>query len=135
MNKKILLFLSVTIVLMLALAACGSGDSAATSEIGDVEAGKELFNSQIIGSQPGCITCHSLEPDTVIVGPAMAGIASRAGSRVPGMSAEDYIRQSILQPNEYVVDGFAPGVMVQVWEEELTPEQVDNLVAYLLTLK
>jgi len=134
MNKKTLLLFSAAIILMLALTACGGGEPAATSDIGDVGAGESLFSSQIIGAQPGCITCHSLEADTVIVGPSMAGIASRAGTRVDGLTAEEYIRQSILHPDDYVVEGFTPGVMVQVWEEELSAEQVDNLVAYLLTL-
>lgn len=136
MRNRTLLIMTAAFVLMLALAACGGGgDTAATSDIGDVNAGKTLYAQQIIGAQPGCITCHSLEPDTVVVGPSMAGIASRAGDRVAGQSAEEYIRTSILHPDDYVVEGFAPGVMVQVWEDELTEEQVDNLVAYLLTLE
>jgi len=130
MYKKNYLHLTLIIAFGVLLAACGGGDGG-----GDAKAGGELFNMSIIGSQPGCITCHSLEPGTVIVGPSMAGIASRAGSRVSGLSAEEYIRQSILEPNAYVVEGFDPGVMVQVWAEELTDEQVDSLVSYLLTLK
>lgn len=134
-------FFALIIVLMLALsvAACGGGGDSAgdagDSAIGDASAGEELFSELIIGAQPGCITCHSLTPDEVIVGPSMAGIGSRAGERVEGTSAEDYLRTSILHPDDYVVEGFQPGVMVQVWEDELTDEQVDNIIAYLLTLK
>ncbi|HNB51985.1 MAG TPA: cytochrome c, partial [Anaerolineales bacterium] len=106
-----------------------------TSAVGDAKAGEALFNEAVIVDQPGCNTCHSLTPDTVVVGPSLAGVATRAETRVDGVSAEDYIRQSILEPDAYVVEGFQPGVMVQVWAEKLTPEQVDNVVAYLLTLK
>ena len=138
---KKLLFV-VVLVLGLALAACGGGDASsggtdgdsAVASVGDATAGKALFAQTIIVDQAGCVTCHSLEPDVVIVGPSMAGIATRAETRVPGLSAEDYIRQSILEPNAYVVEGYPAGVMVQVWGETLTEEELNNLVAYLLTL-
>jgi len=135
MFKKISLLFVFVVALALVLTACGGSGGGETSEVGDVAAGKALFAEPIIDVQPGCNTCHSLTPDQVIVGPSMVGVATRADTRVSGMSAEDYIRESILHPDNYVVEGFDPGVMVQVWEQTLTPEQVDNLVAYLLTLK
>lgn len=135
MNKKYLLFALVALLLIAALSACGGGGAEVTSDVGDVGAGKTLFAQPLIGAQPGCSTCHSLNADEVIVGPSLAGIGTRAETRVSGTSAEDYIRTSILHPDDYIVDGFQPGVMVQVWEQELTPEEVDNVVAYLLTLK
>jgi len=135
MSKKISLIFIFVVTLSLMLTACGGSGGGEASAVGDVAAGKALFAEPIIDVQPGCNTCHSLSPDQVIVGPSLAGVATRAESRVSGMSAEDYIRESILHPDNYVVEGFDPGVMVQVWEQTLTPEQVDNLVAYLLTLK
>lgn len=135
MLKKPLFFvLLTTLVLAMALAACG-GSGGDTDSVGDAKAGEALFNQAVIVDQPGCNTCHSLTPDTVIVGPSLAGVATRAETRVSGESAEEYLRQSILDPNAYVVEGFQPGVMVQVWAEKLTPEEVDNVVAFLLTLK
>jgi cytochrome c2 len=134
MNKKHLIGALLTILLLaLTLTACGGGG--ATSDVGDVKAGEALFNEAIIVDQPGCNTCHSLTPDTVVVGPSLAGIGTRAETRISGMSAEDYLRESILHPDNYVVEGFTAGVMVQVWEKTLTPEQVDNVIAYLLTIK
>lgn len=135
MNKRTMLFALVALLVIAALTACGGGGAETTSDVGDVGAGKTLFAQPLIGAQPGCNTCHSLNADEVVVGPSLAGIGTRAETRVSGTSAEDYIRASILHPDDYVVEGFQPGVMVQVWEQELTPEQVDNLVAYLLTLK
>ena len=132
--KKYFIYITV-LLLALVMAACGGESAAAPTPVGDVAAGEALFSEIIIGAQPGCATCHSLNADEVIVGPSLAGVGTRAETRVEGTSAEDYLRQSILDPDAYVVDGFQPGVMVQVWGDELSAEQVDNLVAYLLTLK
>ncbi|MCB9419819.1 MAG: cytochrome c [Ardenticatenaceae bacterium] len=113
--------------------ACGGGgdDSGGGA---DAAAGEKLFASAVIGTQAGCITCHRWTPDEVIVGPSMAGIAD-AGDREAGKSAEDYIRESILTPDTYLVEGFPAGTMPQVWGDELSDEQLNQIVAYLLTLK
>lgn len=133
MFKKAPIVLTLVLLFSLLLAACGgggggSGDAAA-------EAGAKLYEQDIIGTQPGCKTCHSLEAGKVIVGPSMAGIGTRAGSTVSGMSAEEYLKQSILEPDAHLVEGFPAGTMPKVWGTELTAEQVDQMVAYLLTLK
>lgn len=81
-----------------------------------------------------CSTCHSLTPDVVLVGPSLAGIATRAADRVPGQSAEAYLRNSILHPGDYVVDGFN-NVMAQNLGEVLDSDQINNIIAFLLTLE
>ena len=85
MNRKVLLTMLV-LALVMFLAACGGGgDEAATegggsTSVGDAANGKELYEQTVIGSAsaPGCITCHSLEPDVVLVGPSHAGLAGRS---------------------------------------------------------
>ncbi|MCA9938427.1 MAG: c-type cytochrome [Anaerolineales bacterium] len=135
------LFLILMLVLAIGLVACGGGDAddagtSTDSSIGDAKHGEELFASPTIGaaSAPGCITCHSLEPGVVIVGPSQADLADRAASRVPGMTAEQYIRQSITEPDAFVVEGFSPGVMYQNYANELSAKDITDLVAYTLTL-
>lgn len=129
MRKTVYLILLA--LLALTLVACGGGGDGDDS----ANAGKTLFAQAVIGTQAGCGTCHSLTPDEVVVGPSMAGIASRAGDRVAGQSAEEYIRESILNPDVYLVEDFPAGTMPQVWGDELSTEQLDQIVAYLLTLK
>jgi mono/diheme cytochrome c family protein len=123
----------IVLVFSLLITACG-GRARAGSD-GDPEAGKALFQQTTIHDAPACSTCHSTEPGKVIVGPSLAGIASRAGSRKEGFTAEAYIRQSILEPNAYIVDGFPSGVMYQKFKDILTEEELSNLAAYLLTLQ
>lgn len=102
---------------------------------GDPLAGEQLYYEMSLGTNAACRICHSLTPDEVLVGPSLAGVSTRAETRVPGLSAEAYLRQSILDPNAYVVPGFPAGQMVTNLGQVLTPEQVDDLVAFLLTLK
>lgn len=106
-----------------------------TSLGGDPVAGERLFFQAGPGTNAGCRVCHSVEEGVVLVGPSLAGVATRAQTRVPGLSAEAYLRQSILDPNAYVVEGFAEGQMLTNLGEILTPGQVDDLVAYLLALE
>ena len=85
-HKKLLLVL-LSLALVFLFAACGGG----SSTTGDSQSGDTLFHQSVIGTQPGCTTCHSLEPDVVIVGPSLAGVASRAGSRVSGLSRNNFV--------------------------------------------
>ncbi len=128
MSRKIIVLAGL--FLALALASCGGGGSPA-----GVKNGEAFFDQLLIDKGPGCNTCHSLKPNQVLVGPSLAGVATRAEKRIPNVSAEDYLRQSILEPDSYLVAGFGPGVMPKTYSSELTPEQLANLIAYLMTLK
>jgi hypothetical protein len=53
------------------------------------------------------------------------------------MSAEDYIRESIKDPEAFICEEerCTAGLMTSAITEKLTDEQVDDLVAFLLTVK
>jgi len=115
----------------LAFAAAVSSTDAQTADLTTPAVrGRALF-SRAPGS---CASCHSLEPGVVIVGPSLAGIAARAGERVPGQMAAVYLRNAILYPSDYVVPGYAD-LMAKNLGAALTADQVDDLVAFLLTLE
>lgn len=130
-HRKAAVMVGVLLALLL-LTACGGGESAADAGVGS---GKEAFQQSTLGSAAGCKTCHSLEPGTTIIGPSLAGIGSVAGSRVEGLTAEEYLRQSITDPNAYVVAGYPASVMPNVYNDRLTAEQIDQLVSFMLSLK
>jgi mono/diheme cytochrome c family protein len=69
----------------------------------------------------------------MLVGPGMAGLGSRAGERTSA-SAADYLHESILNPNAHVVEGYPAGVMPQNYADSLTEDQINDLVAYMLSL-
>ena len=88
----------------------------------------------------GCGGCHVIEGLTGavgVIGPEMTGIASRAGTRAetcePGMSAEDYIRESIEKPEACIVPGYDN--VMQPLRGMMSDEEFDILVEYLLTLQ
>ncbi len=84
----------------------------------------------------GCVACHTVSGISAgTVGPILDGIASRAGSTVSGLSAEEYILQSIKDPNAFVVEGFTPDIMLQTFSDSLTEEQIENLLLFMLTLE
>jgi mono/diheme cytochrome c family protein len=137
--RKLITTLMIASILALLFVACGAGGDTNGEGTGQdpVTLGEELYKGSTIGSasSPGCITCHSLEEGTTLVGPSHAGVGARAGTLVAGMSAEEYLKESIVEPNAHVVEGFSPGVMYQNYGKELSTEQIDALAAYMLTLK
>lgn len=100
----------------------------------DPDAGEKLYYETSLGTNAACRICHSLEPGVTLVGPSFAGIAARAATRVPGMTAEEYLYQSITDPDAYVVEGFPASQMVPNLGEILTEEQIADLIAFLMTL-
>jgi cytochrome c551/c552 len=122
----------VSIILIASLGACG-GDEGTGGEggAGDATAGETVY-SQV--ASPACNTCHSLEPDVTLVGPSLANIGSEAGDRVDGLSAEEYLRQAVTEPDAHLVEGFSPGIMPNTYGTQLTEQQMNDLVAYLSSL-
>src|SRR5512135_1511294 len=122
--------------------AIGS-DLTAALPAGDATRGANLFSQQAKlanGENAPCKACHSLQPDTVIVGPSLSGVASRADTREPGKAAADYIRESIQNPNAFIVPGnpnFAQdgkSVMPGNLGDKMSAQDLADLIAYLLTL-
>jgi len=67
-------------------------------------------------------------------GPRLESVSARISAPI-GLSAEEYLRQLIVEPSAYVVEGFGEGIMPAGYGDALSSEQVDDLVAYLLGLK
>ncbi|HRE47459.1 MAG TPA: c-type cytochrome [Aggregatilineales bacterium] len=97
---------------------------------GDPKKGQSVFAG--VGT---CSACHDVKAGKTLVGPTLKGIAVTAAERVPGMDATTYLREAILQPNKFVVKGFTAGLMPASFEQLLSAKQVDDLLAYLMSLK
>ena len=126
MKNRFTLFLAAAALIISACASAAAPEPTPTPDPFILK-GQAVFNAR-------CATCHALVPDTIIIGPSLNGVATRAETRVSGQSAEAYIMMSILRPGDYVVEGFN-NVMITNFAKEITGEEMDALVAFLLTLK
>jgi cytochrome c553 len=136
--KKLILTMTLMIVVALVIAGCGGSGGGAAGP-GDVARGKALYNKSTIGtkSAEGCVACHKYDEKEgkAEKAPYTKETAKRAGTRVPGMSAEEYIKESLLSPDKYIVEGFNKGDMYQKFGAELSAQEIADLIAYLLTEK
>lgn len=114
------------------------------SERDDLRAqGEKLFNTV----QPACNSCHSTAPGVDMAGPTLAGLATKAREIVDSpeyggdaTDAEGYIRESIVEPSAHLVPGtqYSAGgtsFMPATYGESLSEKELNQLVAYLKTLK
>ncbi len=104
-------------------------------------------NGQVVFTTPhvtangtwACAQCHSVTADELrLIGPGLWNISIHAETRVEGQAAYDYIHESIVAPNDFIAPGDPPypaGLMPQNWGEVLTPQELDDVIAYLYTLK
>jgi mono/diheme cytochrome c family protein len=95
----------------------------------ELQAGRAVFDRN------GCAACHAVQGDTRLVGPSLAGIARAGASRKPGMSAEDYIRESIEDPNAFIVPGFPSPSPMPAFRGVISGEDLNSLIQYLLSLQ
>jgi len=119
------------------------GEPVAAASDDPVAQGDVLFRQ----SPPACFACHSTAPGVALAGPSLAGIATRAAALVDSVQytgaatdAEGYLRESIVDPHAYLVEGpiYSAGgrsFMPDNNQDILTAEQIDQLVAYLMTLR
>jgi cytochrome c2 len=134
MNTRWAIVYCVALLVAALLAACGGADVP-----GDPLAGKRLFNGEIALADRAalpCKECHTVGPGGAAgSGPSLVGIGDRAGTTVPGQTAEAYLRASIVDPDAYLAGGFQDGLMYRGYRRALSAKQINDLVAYMLTLK
>ncbi|MDD5467356.1 MAG: c-type cytochrome [Anaerolineales bacterium] len=113
-------------------------DIEAVLPLGDATRGEGLATTK------GCAVCHI----TTTTGPAWIpsdgtpAMGARAATRLTqadyagqATSPEQYLLESILHPEAYLVSGFPAGVMPANYGQTLTAQEVADLIAYLMTLK
>lgn len=118
-----------TFILSLFLTSC-------SSEPDLKEQGKIIFNKTHLGKDKvlGCVACHSIKTNIETVGPTMYGLKKRSINLIPNTSSKEYIKQSIINPNAYIVDGYLPGVMYSLYADNLSEKEINALVEYLSDL-
>jgi nitric oxide reductase subunit C len=119
------------------------GVSGAEKSDDPVSRGRALFNGIA-----ACASCHSIDPGVRLVGPSLSGVATRAAQRIEdpaytgqARTAEAYLEESILTPSVFIAPGenFSTprglSLMPATIAKSLTPEQIEDLIAYLMSLR
>jgi cytochrome c oxidase subunit 2 len=94
-----------------------------------VDLGKMVYENK------GCATCHSLDGSRG-QGPSWKGIYGRPEAMNDGTSImvdDNYVRESILDPQKHIVRGFE-GIM-PTFQGLLRPREIDGTIAYIKSLK
>ena len=102
-------------------------EAAAASGIPDANRGKQVFETG------GCKACHSID-GSPLIGPTWLGLFGSTVELADGSTVEadeDYLTQSIRDPNAQIVAGFNPG-MPQL---PLTDLQVKDVIEFIRTLR
>lgn len=83
----------------------------------------------------GCVACHNLN-ETKKIGPGFKGIWDSTREFTDGSSAkadENYIRESILNPNKQIVKGYAPAM--PTFQGQIKDQEITAIIEFLKTLK
>ncbi|MBU1320510.1 MAG: cytochrome c oxidase subunit II [candidate division Zixibacteria bacterium] len=105
-------------------AGSGSGEGSTP-----IEFGEQLYKSK------ACYTCHSTDGMPKI-GPSFKAIFGHETEMADGKKIvvdENYVRESILEPQAKVVKGFQP--IMPTYQGLLKDKQIDALIAYIKSLK
>ena len=102
--------------------------------VGDPVRGKMIFENGLNGA-PACKSCHQTAAGYAMfaLAPNLKGIAEQAAKRIPGMSAPQYIEDSIRHPSDFIVSGFHVA-MYPDFGKDYSDQDIADLVAYLMTL-
>ena len=105
-------------------------EKAPAQETKAAERGRELFSNPTVG----CFRCHAIAGQGGIRGPDLTQVASRAGSRVSGLTARDYLFEKLRAGSSYdfKVPKYAP--IMPPYQALVSEDQLEDLVAYLTTL-
>ena len=141
------LFLILTLALVVVgLAACS--ENAQTDKTPDASAtaaflaepatnnGDAAKGIQVFGRMP-CLTCHTVSGmnggPPQAAAPTLDHIGTNAATRVPGVTAAQYLRHAVLKPDDLTIPEYHN--VMPSFSASLSQTDLDNLVAYLLTLK
>ena len=85
----------------------------------------------------GCVACHSINGDEG-VGPTWLGLFGHEVQLADGSTViadQEYLLNSILDPNAQTVAGFPPGIMPQDFGERLSEAQIQQIIAFIMSLE
>ena len=90
-----------------------------------------------LARQMGCAACHSIDGNPS-VGPTWQGLFGSERPLSDGSTVtadEAYIRESIMEPNAKVAEGFQAAIMPQDFGDRLSDPEIQAVIEYIKTLR
>lgn len=134
----LLIAITIAFVILFVVASEDTGQTAATPPAADLYAeraadllaqGDPQRGAELV-VQYSCVACHVAGANLGIA-PPFAGLADRAATRRPPLSAASYVYESITNPTAFVVEGYT-GAMPENFAERLSDRDLGDIMAYLL---
>jgi mono/diheme cytochrome c family protein len=102
-------------------------------EPASTEAASPVIDGADLVHSKGCSSCHQVAGSQPIGGaPSLVDARSWAASRRPGMSAEEYVAESIRAPSTFVSPAWDDSRDFGMPDLGLTDDEIDALVTFLL---
>jgi cytochrome c oxidase subunit 2 len=95
-----------------------------------------VVRGQQYAQQYGCLACHSIDGST-LVGPSWKGVYGSQETLADGSTVtvdDNYLHESIVNPGAKIVRGFPPGVMPANFADQLSEEQIMDIIAFIKSL-
>ena len=121
----------------------GDGQSDAAEEEEDAESSQGTADLAIaLMTETGCNSCHVTPGlpvvDALMLGPDQTYMGDVAATRRVGYSAEEYIREAIVDPSAFIVEECPSGPCLEVmpanYGDLLKEDEINAIVAYLASL-
>jgi cytochrome c oxidase subunit 2 len=112
------------------------GDETTDSTTAVVVDSEAAARGEALASATGCLACHTID-GTTGAGPTWKGVAGASRPLTSGeqVVADDaYLFNSIVDPPSQVVLGFESDVMPQIFADQLTVDEINDLVEYIKSL-
>jgi cytochrome c oxidase subunit II len=92
---------------------------------------------RLVSEQSGCIACHSLDGSTSL-GPTWLGLYGSERQLTDGrtlVADDEYLRIGIVDPEEHTPVGYPPGIMPKNYDDLLTDQQIEEIIAFIRSLQ
>lgn len=142
------------LLLGLGLTACGRGDlnaptvtsvlfvpsktpalpTATPDPAQAIKRGEALFTTFYDQAGFACSTCHHVDSEERLVGPGLLNLKTWVETNISNQTPQEYIHESIVNPSVYLVEGYPDNLMPQVYGTLFNEAQLNDIVAYLLSL-
>jgi cytochrome c551/c552 len=96
---------------------------------GNAAAGKSVFAAN------GCASCHTFKPAGAngTIGPDLDKAPAQDAKADNNMPLAAFVKESIVNPDAYIAKGFSKGLMPTNFGSQLSPTQLNDLVAFILS--